>query len=78
MLPGGHSAADGRVERSPSASSDIYTLMKNWTLILVSFFPPPSAVKDDSKRGHYRDKIKGYMDRAEQIKAHVNQMKEGR
>uniref|UniRef100_A0A3Q3XNM2 MIT domain-containing protein n=1 Tax=Mola mola TaxID=94237 RepID=A0A3Q3XNM2_MOLML len=34
------------------------------------------AVKDDSKRGHYRDKIKGYMDRAEQIKAHVNQMKE--
>ncbi|XP_073329789.1 MIT domain-containing protein 1 isoform X2 [Pagrus major] len=34
------------------------------------------AVKDDTKRGHYRDKIKGYMDRAEQIKAHVNQMKE--
>ncbi|XP_044073958.1 MIT domain-containing protein 1 isoform X1 [Siniperca chuatsi] len=34
------------------------------------------AVKDDSKRGHYRDKIKGYMDRAEQIKAHVNQLKE--
>ncbi|XP_034741644.1 MIT domain-containing protein 1 isoform X2 [Etheostoma cragini] len=34
------------------------------------------AVKDDSKRGHYREKIKSYMDRAEQIKAHVNQMKE--
>lgn len=34
------------------------------------------AVKDESKRGHYRDKIKGYMDRAEQIKVHVNQMKE--
>ncbi|XP_077436034.1 MIT domain-containing protein 1 isoform X2 [Vanacampus margaritifer] len=34
------------------------------------------AVNDDSKRGHYREKIKGYMDRAEQIKAHVNQMKE--
>ncbi|KAM3608089.1 uncharacterized protein V6R79_018951 [Siganus canaliculatus] len=34
------------------------------------------AVKDDSKRGRYRDKIKGYMDRAEQIKVHVNQMKE--
>lgn len=33
-------------------------------------------VRDDSKRGHYRQKIKGYMDRAEQIKAHVNQMKE--
>uniref|UniRef100_A0A1A8L9J8 MIT, microtubule interacting and transport, domain containing 1 n=1 Tax=Nothobranchius pienaari TaxID=704102 RepID=A0A1A8L9J8_9TELE len=32
--------------------------------------------KDESKRGHYREKIKGYMDRAEQIKAHVNQMKE--
>ncbi|XP_031725429.1 MIT domain-containing protein 1 [Anarhichas minor] len=34
------------------------------------------AVKDDSKRGHYRVKIKGYMDRAEQIKVHVNQTKE--
>uniref|UniRef100_A0A8D0CY51 MIT, microtubule interacting and transport, domain containing 1 n=1 Tax=Sander lucioperca TaxID=283035 RepID=A0A8D0CY51_SANLU len=34
------------------------------------------AVKDDSKRGHYREKIKSYMDRAEQIKAHVNQLKE--
>lgn len=34
------------------------------------------AVKEDSKRGHYREKIKGYMDRAEQIKAHVNQLKE--
>lgn len=34
------------------------------------------AVKDESKRGHYRVKIKGYMDRAEQIKVHVNQMKE--
>lgn len=34
------------------------------------------AVKDDSKRAHYREKIKGYMDRAEQIKVHVNQMKE--
>ncbi|KAM8749264.1 MIT domain-containing protein 1 [Acanthopagrus latus] len=34
------------------------------------------AVKDDTRRGHYRDKIKGYMDRAEQIKARVNQMKE--
>ncbi|CAG05794.1 unnamed protein product [Tetraodon nigroviridis] len=34
------------------------------------------AVKDDSKKGHYRDKIKGYMDRAEQIKARVIQLKE--
>ncbi|XP_056291839.1 MIT domain-containing protein 1 isoform X2 [Pseudoliparis swirei] len=34
------------------------------------------AVKDDSKRGHFREKIKGYMERAEQIKVHVNQMKE--
>ncbi|XP_068185673.1 MIT domain-containing protein 1 isoform X2 [Antennarius striatus] len=34
------------------------------------------AVKDESKRGHYRDKIKSYMERAEQIKAHVKQMKE--
>uniref|UniRef100_A0A3P9M4Q5 MIT, microtubule interacting and transport, domain containing 1 n=1 Tax=Oryzias latipes TaxID=8090 RepID=A0A3P9M4Q5_ORYLA len=29
-----------------------------------------------TKRGHFRERIKGYMDRAEQIKAHVNQMKE--
>ncbi|KAL6101039.1 mitd1 [Pungitius sinensis] len=35
-----------------------------------------ATVKDESKRGHYREKIKGYMDRAEQIKVHVNQMKE--
>lgn len=34
------------------------------------------AVKDDSKKLHYREKIKGYMDRAEQIKVHVNQLKE--
>ncbi|XP_054643094.1 MIT domain-containing protein 1 isoform X3 [Dunckerocampus dactyliophorus] len=34
------------------------------------------AVNDESKKGHYREKIKGYIDRAEQIKAHVNQMKE--
>ncbi|XP_058478297.1 MIT domain-containing protein 1 [Solea solea] len=34
------------------------------------------AVKDDSKRDYYRKKIKAYMDRAEQIKALVNQMKE--
>lgn len=36
-----------------------------------------AAVREDSKKGHYRDKIKGYMDRAEQIKAHVLQLKEG-
>ncbi|XP_040057612.2 MIT domain-containing protein 1 [Gasterosteus aculeatus] len=35
-----------------------------------------ATVNDESKRGHYREKIKGYMDRAEQIKVHVNQMKE--
>ncbi|KAK7882423.1 hypothetical protein WMY93_028597 [Mugilogobius chulae] len=34
------------------------------------------AVREDSKRGHYREKIKGYMDRAEQIKCHVNKLKE--
>ncbi|KAM4608638.1 MIT domain-containing protein 1 [Polymixia lowei] len=34
------------------------------------------AVKDDSKKVHYRVKIKGYMDRAEQIKVQVNQLKE--
>ncbi|KAJ3591900.1 hypothetical protein NHX12_007030 [Muraenolepis orangiensis] len=34
------------------------------------------AVKDDPKKVHYRAKIKGYMERAEQIKVHVNQLKE--
>ncbi|XP_030642624.1 MIT domain-containing protein 1 [Chanos chanos] len=34
------------------------------------------AVKDDSKKVHYREKIKGYMARAEQIKEHVNRAKE--
>lgn len=37
----------------------------------------PAAVKDDSKKIHYREKIKGYMDRAEQIKDHLNKAKEG-
>ncbi|XP_072300847.1 MIT domain-containing protein 1 isoform X3 [Eucyclogobius newberryi] len=35
-----------------------------------------AAVREDSKRGQYREKIKGYMDRAEQIKCHVNKLKE--
>lgn len=35
------------------------------------------AVKDDSKKGHYRNKVKGYMERAEQVKAHVLRLKEG-
>ncbi|KAM8857356.1 MIT domain-containing protein 1 [Synchiropus picturatus] len=34
------------------------------------------VVKDETKRGHYRDKIERYMDRAEQIKNHVSQLKE--
>ncbi|KAF7665718.1 hypothetical protein LDENG_00134710 [Lucifuga dentata] len=34
------------------------------------------AVKDESKKGHYRGMIKSYIDRAEQIKAHVNKLKE--
>ncbi|XP_012692664.1 MIT domain-containing protein 1 [Clupea harengus] len=34
------------------------------------------AVKDDSKKVHYREKIKGYMERAEQIKVHLNKAKE--
>ncbi|XP_062390694.1 MIT domain-containing protein 1 [Sardina pilchardus] len=34
------------------------------------------AVKDDSKKVHYREKIKKYMDRAEQIKEHLNKAKE--
>ncbi|KAM9804677.1 MIT domain-containing protein 1 [Neosynchiropus ocellatus] len=34
------------------------------------------VVKDETKKGHYRDKIKRYMDRAEQIKNHVSQLKE--
>ncbi|KAJ0070134.1 hypothetical protein NL108_002444, partial [Boleophthalmus pectinirostris] len=33
-------------------------------------------VREESKRGHYREKIKGYMDRAEQIKCHVDKLKE--
>lgn len=34
------------------------------------------VVKDESKKGHYRGKIRGYMDRAEQIKVHINKMKD--
>ncbi len=36
-----------------------------------------SAITVDSKRQHYRGKISQYMDRAEKIKEHVNQAKEG-
>lgn len=39
---------------------------------------PLTAVKDDSKKVHYREKIKGYMERAEQIKVHLNKAKEGK
>lgn len=52
-------------------------MVKTWTVAYYVSFLLSAAVKDDTKRGHYRDKIKGYMDRAEQIKARVNQMKEG-
>lgn len=34
------------------------------------------TTKDDSKKPHYRQKIKGYMERAEQIKIRLNQEKE--
>ncbi|KAG7467501.1 hypothetical protein MATL_G00154210 [Megalops atlanticus] len=34
------------------------------------------AIKDDSKKAHYREKIKGYMERAEQIKDHLTREKE--
>ena len=36
-----------------------------------------SAVTDEAKRKHYRQKISDYMDRAEKIKQHVDQEKEG-
>ena len=36
-----------------------------------------SAVTDEAKRKHYRQKISEYMDRAEKIKQHVKQEKEG-
>lgn len=47
----------------------------NGSLNIITVF---LAVKDDSKKVHYREKIKGYMDRAEQIKVHVNKLKEGK
>lgn len=34
------------------------------------------AVKDEAKKMHYREKIKGYMERAEQIKEHTTKLKE--
>ncbi|XP_023655416.1 MIT domain-containing protein 1 isoform X2 [Paramormyrops kingsleyae] len=34
------------------------------------------ALKDESKKAHYREKIRGYMERAEQIKAHLVREKE--
>uniref|UniRef100_V9L6N3 MIT domain-containing protein 1-like protein n=1 Tax=Callorhinchus milii TaxID=7868 RepID=V9L6N3_CALMI len=34
------------------------------------------ATKDDTKKGHYRQKVRNYMDRAEQIKMYLTKMKE--
>ncbi|XP_048855359.1 MIT domain-containing protein 1 [Brienomyrus brachyistius] len=34
------------------------------------------ALKDETKKAHYREKIRGYMERAEQIKAHLVREKE--
>ena len=36
-----------------------------------------SDVQDEAKKKHYRQKIEGYMDRAETIKTHVEQQKQG-
>ncbi|KAH0624627.1 hypothetical protein JD844_032285 [Phrynosoma platyrhinos] len=35
------------------------------------------ATKDEKKKVHYRDKIKGYMNRAEDIKKYLQKEKEG-
>lgn len=53
-----------------------YSWPKTFTNIVNCLLP--TVVKDDSKRERYRDKIKSYMDRAEQIKSHVKQIKEGK
>lgn len=52
----------------------------SWPKPFIDFdhFLLPTVVKDDSKRERYRDKIKSYMDRAEHIKSHVKQIKEGK
>lgn len=50
--------------------------IKNPNSHYLSFFFP--AIKDESKKVHYREKINGYMDRAEQIKVHLNKVKEGK
>ena len=44
---------------------------------MVIVFSCSSAVTDEAKRKHYRQKISDYMDRAEKIKQHVDQEKEG-
>ena len=47
-------------------------------MVIVVFFCffCSSAVTDEAKRKHYRQKISDYMDRAEKIKQHVDQEKE--
>lgn len=81
LLPGGHPAADGRVERWGGLRTRTgvrgNTSGKTRSVTCGCSRLPAATVNDESKRGHYREKIKGYMDRAEQIKVHVNQMKEG-
>lgn len=80
LLPGGNSAPYWCLERySPLYSqADGTSYSRPQTFIDLDHFLPPTVVKDESKRERYRDKIKSYMDRAEQIKSHVKQIKEGK
>lgn len=75
LLPRGHSASYWRLERYIEINQTY-----NWPMTFSNIFNCllPIVVKDDAKRERYRDKIKSYMDRAEQIKSHVKQIKEGK
>lgn len=75
MLPGRDPAPVGCPQRYGNGKCDILLMDLNVALNIITVFP---AVKDDSKKVHYREKIKGYMDRAEQIKDHANKLKEGK
>ncbi|XP_051998793.1 MIT domain-containing protein 1-like [Xyrauchen texanus] len=78
FLPGMESSAISVLKRAveldqSSRFQESLVCYQEWIQLMLDVL---KAVKDDSKKVHYREKIKGYMGRAEQIKDQVNKLKE--
>ena len=70
----------GEVQFVPCQSlvgEEIFLEFSTDNLIMNLFSTCESGVTDETRRTHYRQKISDYMARAEKIKEHVEQEKEG-